>query len=73
MSKLAAKTAITNTALSRVCYVFPMFFIPALWNIAFTKANLMPKNMGLARVILECLGVGLGLYIAMPVNCALYP
>ena len=73
MSKNAAKTAITTTALSRAVYAFPMFFIPALCNIALTKANLLPKKMGPTRVILECMGVGLGLYIAMPVNCALYP
>ena len=73
MSKIAAKTAITSTALSRAVYAVPMFFVPALCNMALTKANLLPKNMGPTRVILECMGVGLGLYIAMPVNCALYP
>ena len=73
MSKIAAKTAITNTVLSRIVYVVPMFFIPALGNIAFTKAGLMPKTMGMTRLLLESMSVGLGLYIAMPVNCALFP
>ena len=50
-----------------------MFYIPALWNLVLTKANLMPKKLGVARVGLECLGVAIGLYIAMPVNCALFP
>mgnify|MGYP000928611569 CR=1 FL=1 len=33
----------------------------------------MPKTMGVTRAVLELLGVGLGLYIGMPVNCALFP
>ena len=73
MSKIAAKTAITNTVLSRIVYVVPMFFIPALGNIALSKAGLMPKTMGMTRLLLESFSVGLGLYIAMPVNCALFP
>ena len=51
----------------------PMFFVPALCNLALTKANVMPKKLGPARIILESMGVALGLYIAMPVNCALFP
>lgn len=50
-----------------------MFFLPAIWNFALTKAKLMPARMGFTRVMLESLGVALGLYIAMPVNCALFP
>ena len=72
VSKVAAKEAISNTVLSRVAYVVPMFYIPALFNLAFTKAGLMPKKMGAARIILETLGVATGLMIAMPVNCALF-
>ena len=50
-----------------------MFFIPAAWTLLITKARMMPKNMGVARVILETMGVTLGLYVAMPLNCALFP
>ena len=50
-----------------------MFFVPALFNFALTKARLMPKNVGVTRILLESLGVALGLYIAMPINCALFP
>ena len=50
-----------------------MFFVPAYWNYALTKAKLMPTKMGPTRVLLEAMGVALGLYIAMPVNCALFP
>ena len=73
MSKIAAKSAITNTVFSRIVYVVPMFFVPALGNIALTKLGVMPKQMGLTRIVLESIVVGLGLYIAMPVNCALFP
>ena len=37
-----------------------------------TKAKLMPKNMGVTRILLECTCVAVGLSIAMPVNCALF-
>ena len=73
VSKVAAKQAITDTVISRIVYVVPMFFVPALCNLALTKARLMPKQLGVTKVILESLGVALGLYIAMPVNCALFP
>ena len=73
VSKIAAKTAITKTVYSRIAYVFPMFFVPAFWNLCLSKANLMPKQLGFTRVVLECIGVATGLYIAMPVNCALFP
>ena len=73
LSKVAAQQAIKNTVASRVIYCVPMFFLPAIWNFALTKAKLMPARMGFTRVMLESLGVALGLYIAMPVNCALFP
>ena len=57
----------------RSTYTIPIFFLPALWNLALSKAKLMPARMGFTRVMLESLGVALGLYIAMPVNCALFP
>ena len=50
-----------------------MFFVPAIWNLTLTKAKLMPKSLGVTKVLLESLGVALGLYIAMPINCALFP
>ncbi len=73
MSKIAAKKAITDTVYSRIIYVIPMFFVPAICNLILTKAKVMPKQLGLTKVVLESMGVALGLYIAMPVNCALYP
>ena len=59
--------------LGRVTYCIPIFFVPAGLNTLLTMAKLMPKTMGVSRVLVECSCVGLGLYIAMPVNCALYP
>ena len=53
-------------------YCLPIFFIPAGLNMLLTKAKLMPKNMGVTRILLECTCVAVGLSIAMPVNCALF-
>jgi len=72
-SKVAAAAGIYKTMWSRVTYCIPIFFTPALWNMALSKAKVMPKQLGVGRVVLESLGVAIGLYIAMPVNCALFP
>lgn len=50
-----------------------MFVVPAAWTILLAKSNLMPKRMGVMRLLLESIGVALGLYISMPINCALFP
>ena len=73
LSQAAATSGIYQTMLSRVTYCLPIFFIPAGINTLLTMAKLMPKTMGLSRVIVESACVGIGLYIAMPVNCALFP
>ena len=72
-SKVAAEAGIYKTIMSRFTYCLPIFFTPALWNMALSKAKVMPKQLGVGRVVLESLGVAIGLYIAMPVNCALFP
>ena len=71
-SKVAAKQGIQKTMLSRATYCVPMFVIPALWNMLVSNTRLYKGNR-VTRVALEALGVALGLYIAMPVNCALFP
>ncbi len=43
LSRIAAKQAITDTVYSRIIYVIPMFFVPALCNLTLTKAKVMPK------------------------------
>ena len=73
LSKKAAEAGINMTMASRCSYCLPIFFIPAFWNMLLSKARLLPKNMGVTRVLLETLGVTLGLYVAMPLNCALFP
>ena len=72
-SQAAAASGIYKTMLSRMTYCLPIFFIPAGLNTLLTKAKLMPKNMGVSRILLESMCVAMGLYIAMPVNCALFP
>lgn len=73
VSKLAAKQAITDTVISRIVYVVPMFLVPALCTLALTKAKLMPKRLGPTKILLEAIGNAAGLYLAMTVNCALFP
>ena len=73
LSKKAAAQGVYKTMYSRMTYCLPIFALPALWNVLLTKAKLMPKSLGVTRIALESLGVALGLYIAMPVNCALFP
>ena len=73
LSKTAAQTGIYKTMMCRVTYVVPIFFVPAAFNALFTKANIMPKRLGLMKILLETVGVTAGLLIAMPLNCALFP
>ena len=54
-------------------YVAPIYFIPMFFNILLTKARLMPKTMGIPRILIECCFLTISMGIAMPVNCALYP
>ena len=72
-SKVAAREAITKTMLSRASYCVPIFFFPAVWNLAIQKLGKAPKPRTLMGNCVEVIGVALGLAIAMPVNCALYP
>ena len=72
-SQAAAAAGIYKTMLSRVTYCLPIFFVPAGFNTLLTMARLMPKNMGVTRILMESTCVACGLYIAMPVNCALFP
>ena len=73
LSRVAAKEAINKTLISRIVYVVPMFVVPAAWNCLLQKSKLMPRRTGVTRILLESLGVAAGLYVSMPINCALYP
>ena len=72
-SKLAAREAITSTMISRATYCVPIFFMPAIWNLGLKKLKMMPKPKTPFGNIVELCGVAIGLTIAMPINCALYP
>ena len=54
-------------------YTFPMFFVPVAFNGLLSKVNLLPRSGNPMRIFTEILGVGTGLYIAMGVNCSIYP
>ena len=72
-SKVAAREAINKTMISRLIYLIPVFFVPALWNMGLKRLKLMPKPKTPLGNLVEIAGVALGLSIAMPINCALYP
>ena len=72
-SKIAAREAITKTMLSRASYCVPIFFFPAVWNYTIQRLGRGPKPRTPLGNCVEVIGVALGLAIAMPVNCALYP
>ena len=72
-SKVAAKEALTQTMLSRTLYTVPIFFVPALWNFAIRRSRLNPKPGTISGRSIEFIGIVLGLAMAMPLNCALYP
>ena len=58
---------------SRVIWAIPIFFTPAIWNMTLEKMRLMPKQRSPLGNFVKVCGVALGLSIAMPLNCALYP
>jgi len=73
LSSEAAKQGIDKTIIARVIHNIPAFLVPAIWNLFLQRNGLMPKRMGPTRLTLELMGMAMGLYIAMPLNCALYP
>ena len=72
-SKIASSEAINSTLISRTIYAMFIFGTPLFWNTALTSMKLMPKAKNPLRVPVEVAGVAFGLWLAMPVNCALYP
>ena len=72
-SKIAAHEAVKSTIISRTIYNSPVFIAPALWNMALKKMNLMPKPKTPLGMLVEGTGVAIGLWLAMPTNCAFYP
>jgi hypothetical protein len=73
LSKVAAKDAIVKACISRFCYTFPMFFTPVLFNSLLSKIGMLPPLGSKTRILTEIVGVGSGLYLAMGLNCSIYP
>ena len=72
-SKVASSAAIWSTIWSRTAYLAVIFFTPALWNLSLKAMSVMPKPRTPLGNAVEVCGVALGLWIAMPLNCAFYP
>ena len=72
-SKIASSEAVWSTIKSRTAYLVPVFFVPVIWNTMLQSVRMMPKPATPLRVVAESVGVGIGLWLAMPLNCAFYP
>ena len=72
-STVASSAAVWSTIWSRTAYLVPIFFTPVLWNFALKKLNLLPKPKTPLAAGVEVCGVALGLWVAMPLNCSIYP
>jgi hypothetical protein len=70
-SKITAKRAVTQTAISRYVLAIPIFLPPVLL-FAIEKARMMPRNFYL-RTLVEVSLISLELYVAVPLGIALYP
>lgn len=71
-SKLAAKKAIQQTALSRFILPFPVIFFPALIQSLLTTLTLWPRKIWLAK-LLEISLCAISLTYALPASVALFP
>jgi hypothetical protein len=70
-SKLCARRAVEQTALSRVFLVVTIF-MPPLALIAIERANMMPRNFYLKSLVEGAMIVG-ELYLAVPTGIAMFP
>ena len=50
-----------------------MFYTPLLFNAMLTKVGKVPSLGNKMRILTEIVGVGSGLYLAMGLNCSIYP
>ena len=73
MSKIAAAQALKQTAVTRMVYCLPMFFIPPVLQASLRKMNIVtrhtPKSV---KVGLDIFSVACGLAVSMPLMCSLY-
>jgi hypothetical protein len=70
-SKVAAKRAIMQTAITRFLLPIPVLFFPAIGNFVLEKLRLWPKNNAIAK-ILELLLVCGSLTVALPMAVAAF-
>ena len=50
-----------------------MMFTPLLINSCLQKVRMLPPVGSKMKIVTEVTGVAIGLYIAMGVNCSIYP
>lgn len=70
-SKVCAKKAVFQTALSRYVLAIPIF-LPPMCLYLVERANFMPRNF-YARTFVEVFFISLELYVAVPLGIAIYP
>jgi len=74
MSQIAAKSAITQTAICRVVYILPIFFGPPILK-AFAKAVgvIGPATPRVFTLLFDVATISLGLYLSIPICCGIFP
>ena len=73
MSKIAAAQALKQTALCRMLYCIPMFFIPPVISTLFYKLRIVTSSTPRPiKLTADIFGVALGLAVAMPVMCSVF-
>lgn len=70
-SKIAAKKAIFETAITRFLLPIPVLFFPAIANYALEALRLWPKN-NVAAKLMELTLVTISLTFALPMSVALF-
>lgn len=70
-SKLCAKEAVINTAISRI-FLNVTIFLPPIFLVAIEKVGCMPGNFYL-KTGLEAVLIAGELYLAVPTGIAMFP
>ena len=70
-SKLAAKRAVKETALTRVVLPAPVLFFPAIASALLSKMNLFPTHV-VGGKLLEAGLCAISLSVALPMSIALF-
>ncbi|MFN9944038.1 MAG: sideroflexin, partial [bacterium] len=71
-SKVAAKKAITQTAISRVFLPLPVLFFPAVGQFLLTKLGMWPTRRLFIAKALELSLCAVALTFALPMSVALF-